>query len=877
LEPAFPPVLHQLTKLKTAAVTAAIFVLGLAAGAVNFRLQQRHLAGNLRHDVATASVAFDRVQTRLLAGARADLSSPAYATVKARLQKLKAVDPRVRACYLLRADSVSGKMIFLAHSAATDAPGEARPGDDYPEAARTRGLQEVLRTRQPAIDGPFNESSGTWTIGYAALDGATASPTEPTEILCLDVDATSWARELWLAALRAASYIWILLGLPLFVWLISRRQGEQREVIRNLSEAVEQSHSAILILDLKNRIEYVNRGLCQQMGYTRRELIGRGWWDFHGTETPAGSFAELVAAVHSGRTWEGQWLVARKNGTHFPARGRVTPVKHRDGTLAFFVAIFDDVTAVKEREIELREARDLAEAGDRAKGQFLATMSHEVRTPLNGIVGFTSLLLETELSPEQREYVQTIRASGEALIQLTGDILDFARIESGKLKLDPLACDPRECVEDALDLHAAKAAEKGIELLHHTAMNVPAAVVVDGGRLRQVLVNLVGNAVKFTERGEVAVSLKLVAIEEPATNLATDGSVIEPPASRCVLEFAVADTGIGIAPEQHVRLFKPFSQVDDSSTRRYGGTGLGLAICKNLVHLMDGSISLTSEPGRGSTFTFTVRVPIAVRSPPARDLGGMRIGLVAPPVARRAELGALLTSWHAAVETVAAPAEITDKNPEVVLIDVAEPGAGELAARSEPLPGLPPERTFALVPISLANERRTALRKHFRLLINRPLHHGALFALLSGAAPRAEAVAVTQFGFRVLIVEDNIVNQRLMQRVLTTLGCTFRVAENGRSALAELKEHAADFDLVLLDLHMPEMDGLAALEQIRHGHAGRQAQTIWIVALTADARAEQRDRGLAAGLNDYLTKPVKLTELEAALHRYRADRLSRRC
>ena len=499
-------------------------------------------------------------------------------------------------------------------------------------------------------------------------------------------------------------------------------------------------------------------------------------------------------------------------------------------------------------------------------------MSHEVRTPLNGIVGFTSLLLDTPLSVEQREYVQTIRASGEALIHLTGDILDFARIESGKLKLDPIACDPRECIEEALDLHAAKAAEKNIELLHRAADNVPAAVLADGGRLRQVLVNLVGNAVKFTERGEVEVTVSAVAA--PGGAVGANGAP-----THCILEFKIRDTGIGIAAEQHSRLFKPFSQIDESSTRRYGGAGLGLAICKNLVQLMGGDISVASEAGKGTTFTFTIRVAVAAPRPPERQLEGFHIGLAISPGSLRRELVALLSSWGADVIERDAASALAGLPWDVAMVEVSEAIARELIGRTAPMEGLPPEKTLALVPISLASEQRAALRAHFRLLVNRPIHHGPLFALLSGSRPSSTptpAAPATQFGFHVLIVEDNHVNQRLLQRVLNTLGCTWTVVENGREAIDMLTAHADDYDVVLLDLHMPEMDGISALERIRRGDAGEQAQTMWIIALTADVRPEQRVRGFAAGLNDYLTKPLRVPDLEASFRRYRTERLARK-
>jgi PAS domain S-box-containing protein len=762
----------------------------------------------------------------------------------------------------------------------------------FSRAATSPGLQEILRTGRPATEGPFQDELGRWATGYALINERPSAKPDATikDIIGIDVDASTWTRDLWMAGLQAALYVWLLLGLPYGAWQTMRRQLEQQEVIRNLSEAMEQSHSALMICDLQSRIEYANRGLCRQIGYSRRELIGRNWRDFRVNDTSEETVADLVATVRAGRAWEGEWFNQRKDGTVFPVRGVITPVKHRDGSLACFVAVFDDVTEIKRREAELREARDHAQAGDRAKSQFLATMSHEVRTPLNGIVGFTSLLLDTQLGADQREYVQTIRASGEALIQLTGDILDFARIESGKLKLDPASCDPRECVEDALDLLATKAAEKNIELLHRFAEDLPAAVITDGGRVRQVLSNLVGNAVKFTEGGEVIVRVRRLHAEaglrrddrgqsKKTGDAQPDQSSVRRPVSPaaatdlCMLEFSVQDTGIGIPAGHQQRLFKPFSQLDESSTRRYGGTGLGLAICRNLVRLMDGEITCTSEPGRGSTFTFTIRATVATPEPPDHDLSQLRVGLAALPGALRREVSDLLTSWGAPVVEVDSLDDLAGKPWDLALVDVNNIVLELLARQPSPRPELPPANIFGLVPVGASSEVRNTLRAHFRLLINKPVHHATLFSTLSGANPSpALPLAPAQFGLRVLMVEDNRVNQRLMRRVLANLGCPFTVVEHGRQAIEELKQRGDDFDLVLLDFHMPEMDGITALQEIRAGRAGIAAQSIWVIALTADARDEQRARAVAAGINDYLTKPLKLAELEAAFERYRAER-----
>jgi CheY-like chemotaxis protein len=297
------------------------------------------------------------------------------------------------------------------------------------------------------------------------------------------------------------------------------------------------------------------------------------------------------------------------------------------------------------------------------------------------------------------------------------------------------------------------------------------------------------------------------------------------------------------------------------------------------VQLMDGTISVDSVAGQGTTFRFRVVVPVAAPRPPQRELEGLRIGLAARPGALRRELVTLLDSWGAKVTETGGSRDLVGTPWDLAMIEVDETTARALAAQPEPTPELPPEKAIALVPISLPSELRAALRVHFRLLVNRPIHHGPLFAVLSGSRPSSgdsSSGTATQFGFRVLVVEDNQVNQRLMERVLTALGCTYRVVANGLEAITELSQHADDFDLVLLDLHMPEMDGLSALERVRRGEAGPRAQTMWVAALTADVRPEQRTRGFAVGLNDYLTKPLRVPELEAAFRRYRAERLSRK-
>jgi PAS domain S-box-containing protein len=857
---------------------AGIALAGLLAGWAGYSMTRDRLRRDTTRAAARYAVSFAAAELQALTGTRADVDGAAYAMVRARLERLVELDPQVRTIRLIRDRVDENRIVLLAIATRPEIGNASLPGEDYAALQTSPAFQAALRTGEPAAEGPFPAAAGAWLRGYAAVfhpeDGAARAPVRDFLVLGL---RPRRAFGPWFMAGAAAAGVWLLLGAPWGVYLTLRRQREQGEVIRNLSEAMEQADSALMIVDLRGCIEYVNAGLCRQIGYSRRELVGRPWREFQQPAAPTAMLAEMAARVRAGGSWTGEWSNRRKNGEVYPLRGAVAPVLRRAGQLAGFVAVLTDLTEVKQTETVLREAKERAEAGDRAKGQFLATMSHEVRTPLNGIVGFTGLLRDTPLNAEQQEYVETIRASSEALIQMTGEILDYARIESGRLKLEPQLCNPADCVEEALDLLASKAAEKNIELLHWIDDSVPAVVLVDDGRLRQMLVNLVNNAVKFTVAGEIEVRVRAFDVRpEPVAPASATARVEAVPtaAQSCALEFTVRDTGIGIAPEHHGKLFKPFSQVDDSTTRRFGGTGLGLAICKNIVGLMGGRIGFVSEQGRGSTFTISFRVPlIEPASRPAPAAGGpLRLAVAAVPGGLRSELVRLGRRLGAQVIETEPAALAGVSGWDSALLDVDETLAAALAAQPTARPGLPPEKIFGLVPLSLTSAHRAALRRHFRLLINKPVHHEALRLLLSGpAAPVAATERRTPtFALSVLIVEDNLVNQRLAEKVLTSLGCRWTTAPNGLAALEELKHLAPD--VVLMDLHMPEMDGLTATTLIRAGVIGAERRNVWIVALTADARAEQRTRALAAGANDYLTKPVHVSDLTAALERYLAAR-----
>jgi PAS domain S-box-containing protein len=856
------------SRTSVALTVAGIFLLGALAGAWRAAKTRERILDELLDNARRCAIAFDPAELRRLAGAPSDADTPMYRAVKERLQRFQAVDPDVRFVYIFRHLPARNEVVFLADSAAVGDKDESRPGDVYEEAADSPGLQAIIADGRPATEGPLGDAFGTWVTGYALIGEAV--PGQPREILGFDLAATDWYLGQGQAATSAACYVWLLFGLPLAALWVRRRERSQLAAIRNLSEAMEQSHTAVMIVDLGHHIEYANAGLCDQLGRPRRELVGRPWREFQAPDTPPETNIDLDTTLRAGRTWHGEWTGLRPDGSTYPVRAVVSPVAHRDGSPACYVAVLEDATTAKRIEAEMRAARERAEAGDRAKGQFLATMSHEVRTPLNGIIGFSELLLEGELPADQREYVRTIRTSADSLLRLTGDILDFSKIESGKLKLEPQRMSVREVIEDTLDLLAGPAGDKHIELLHWIDPGVPAAVVADAGRLRQVLVNLVGNAVKFTPAGEIAVDVSQVPFAS-RNPISEDG--------RVRLQFTVRDTGIGIAPDKQHLLFRPFSQVEGGHARRFGGSGLGLVISRMIVQLMDGEISFTSRPGEGSVFTFTIRVPLPPGEAPAPGplrLAGRSVALCVCSPSLRTELVRVVAGTGAEVTTpdlAALPSAACDL---AVVEATGELLAGPIGPNLPPLAG-----SIALVPLTWPGERRAQLRRHFQATVNKPVRHEHLVEVLAGSVAGRTAPAPAPVagpapvpapsewsGLRVLLVEDNAVNRRLMQAVLGQLGCQWHAAENGREALQSLT--AATYDVVLMDLHMPEIDGLATTRRIRAGEAGDAARGIWIIILTADVQDDVRRAVAAAGANGFLGKPLQRSELVAALGVYAA-------
>jgi two-component system, sensor histidine kinase and response regulator len=658
---------------------------------------------------------------------------------------------------------------------------------------------------------------------------------------------------------------------------------EQRVAERTsfLNALVENSPLAIMVVDQERMVRFCNGAFEDLFQYAKPEILGKPVDALLGLEEV---LEEGSAALHSQRQMQAVLGAQRmrRDGTMIDVEIHDTPLIV-NGEVRGSLVLYQDISARKRVERAMQHAKEQAEAASRAKSEFLANMSHEIRTPMNGIMGMTDLVLDTELDAEQREYLGMAKSSADALLTLINDILDFSKIEAGKLEIDRIEFSLNDSLGETMKSLSLRAHQKGLELAYELQPDVPDLLVGDPGRLRQIIVNLVGNAVKFTEHGEVTVH---VSLESRG-------------AGEARMHFVIADTGIGIAAEKKATIFEAFTQADGSMTRTYGGTGLGLTISSRLVQIMGGSIWVESELGSGSRFHFTAKFgapEVASKKNLGRDarsLRDMNVLVVDDNETNRRILVKMLSGWAARPVGVGSGAEailalrdaqILGRGFPLILLDAQMPLMDGFAL-VEQIKLNPQWDAATIMMLSSAGQRGDARRCRelgVAAYLTKPVRTGelleAILVALGNAAGGSAAAALTaekaahlvtrhslreaHARLRILLVEDNPVNQRLAIRLLEKRGHVVTVAGNGEEALAALGR--AEFDLAFMDVQMPVMDGLQATAAIRArekifgGH-------LKIVAMTAHAMVSDQQRCLAAGMDDYLSKPLRQDALDGML------------
>jgi signal transduction histidine kinase/DNA-binding response OmpR family regulator len=644
--------------------------------------------------------------------------------------------------------------------------------------------------------------------------------------------------------------------------IVEQRTAELQRRGEVMRVTFENMEHGVLIFDREMKLVAWNRQITELLELPETFLAGEPHFsDFIRFQAERGEYGDVDVGA------EVQQFTARSAGRYSTERtrpnGTVLEIRHNPLPHGGVVNIYTNITDRKHYENALTAARDQAEAMSRTKSSFLANMSHEIRTPMNAVIGMSSLLLDTGLSAEQRDYASTIRDSSEALLTIINDILDFSKIEAGRMDIEAQPFDLRDCVESALELVSNRAAEKHLDIAYLFEGEVPPAIQGDVTRLRQILLNLLSNAVKFTEQGDVVLTVTMKGEQ---------------------LEFAVRDTGIGLDEKAQTRLFQSFSQADSSTTRKYGGTGLGLAISKKLAELMGGTMWVESAgPGHGSTFHFTIRgeradLPQGTRrdfvgAQPA--LQGKRILVVDDNATNRRILALQAAKWGMAVHDTGAPEQALEvlmrDSFDLAILDMHMPGmdgatlAAGIRKAGHSLPLVlfsslgSKEASDGLFIARLAKPLRQS--QFFDTLVTLLAQDTAPRRVASPPKPRIDAEMASRHSLRILLAEDNVVNQKLALRLLQQMGYRADLASNGLEAIECVARQT--YDVVLMDVQMPEMDGLEASRRITaRWPAGQRPR---IIAMTANAMQGDRELCLAAGMDDYVSKPIRVDELVAAL------------
>lgn len=664
---------------------------------------------------------------------------------------------------------------------------------------------------------------------------------------------------------------------------ISERKKVEKEILK-LSYAVEQSPNIVLISDLNGRIEYANKRFYAITGFSPEDVIGNTPNILKTDNSQDVDYDELWKTARIDGEWRGTLKNRKQDGSSFWALSAVTPITGIDGKATHLLGVMEDVTIKKIADDEIIKAKAAAESANKAKSDFLANMSHEIRTPMNAIIGLIHLVLKTGLTEQQKDYIEKIGSSANSLLVIINDILDFSKIEAGKLELENINFNLEKVFRNLSNVISVKAQEKGLELLFNIPPQCPQNLKGDQFRLCQILVNLANNAIKFTQKGQIVISVK---------ERMTDDRHIE-------LEFSVTDTGIGMSPEQLEKLFESFSQADTSTTRRFGGTGLGLAISKRLVNMMHGDFTVTSQTGEGTEFTFNARfehgsAAPAERAQLPRNLQNMKV-LVIDDNETALEIDArLLEAMSFKVTTSQTASEalelirqalIADEPFRMVFLDLKMPDINGLETYRMMKDFVPPDKmpkTIMVTAYGTESIIQEAEEAGIDGYILKPVNASQLFEAIIGVfgqnlpswstiktAGRTQPELLK--GFRVLLVEDNDINQQVAKELLEDAGLSVSIAANGLEAVSETTRNS--YDALLMDIQMPEMDGYQATENIRKAEQNNEVkysglrQRIPIIAMTANAMSGDREKAIYAGMDDHISKPIDPDQLIKVLARW---------
>jgi two-component system sensor histidine kinase/response regulator len=646
------------------------------------------------------------------------------------------------------------------------------------------------------------------------------------------------------------------------------RKSEERSQI--IFDHLEDAYSEV---DLRGKYVFVNDAYCRMFSRSKEEVVGSSYKQFfdggRGTAL-RDAYQKVYQTGEPVKGFEHEFKPGQFNELSIWLR------RDKDGQPIGFASTVRDCTERKLHERVLAQAKEAAESANKAKSAFLANMSHEIRTPMNGILGMTELTLSTDLTQEQREFLSLVKSSADSLLVILNDILDYSKIEADKIVLDPVSFNLCELVGDAMKGMAVSAHKKGLELAFEVEPEVPQDLVGDSARLRQVLLNLIGNAIKFSDSGEIVLQVKLQETGE----------------QKVMLQFSVRDTGIGISAETQAKLFQPFEQADSSTTRHYGGTGLGLAISKRIVELLGGSIWVRSAPGEGSSFFFTVQLGVDATpqvAPPPVDLHGLPVLIVDDNATNRRILHEMARHWGMQPESAdSGPAGLRRLEEALsmgrpfplVLLDEQMPGMDGLEV-IESVRRSPRLRSAAILVLTSSGQSSSAARCRelgVDTYLTKPVKQAELLAMIRRALGALKATATRVEGPRtpagrtlsILVAEDNLVNQKLAMVMLEKMGHRAVLAVNGEEAIERWR--AGNVDLILMDVQMPKLDGLDATRRIRCEETGTGAR-IPIIAMTAHAMTGDRERCLDAGMDDYVSKPVSKLALEQAIARCVEERL----